>query len=474
MLLRFQLVEKYSKSILLAISTLTLLLGYFTLTKYPGNPIVYIMFTVISNFFLFAGFTKNAIFLDAFLSVFFWLGFWLKFSLRVAFFGGIFNQQVGNFDGSPAAFDRALLVVSFALLALLISSVFRRKCLFNYPEISENQIRKSFFHFYDDHRKKILISFIFLVIFIAFTNAAFVIYQKGRITETVLPFGFNGVYKWLLLFGLASFFAWISRVEFYKKTSFLIMALGLFEIFISNVSMLSRGMILNAGAVIYGIFLTVRLNKIKSKLSFLVSTIVLTAILFITSIMLVNYIRSSIYLDNGEDRLSEFRSMTTPLFVDRWVGIEGVMAVSSYPNLGWPMFRSALKEKYDENETSFYDNTFITSSYVNTDKTKHHFISLPGIIAFFFYPGSFIFLFGSMLILSLFASLIEIFTYKFGGTNLVLCSLFAEVIAYRFSSFGYVPTQSYLLFGSMCMNLLFIYLLNRFIDFKYKNENTNI
>ncbi len=161
--------------------------------------------------------------------------------------------------------------------------------------------------------------------------------------------------------------------------------------------------------------------------------------------MSVNYIRSSIYNDHDVNRFVESTGMTKQLFLDRWVGIEGVMSVSSYPDLGWPLLKSSLSEKYNENETSFYDNNIIRSSYLETDKTKHHFITLPGIIAFF-YPGSFVFLFASIFILGLLGSFIEVLSYKFGGKNIILCTLFAEVIAYRFTSFGYVPLQSYFYF----------------------------
>ena len=47
--------------------------------------------------------------------------------------------------------------------------------------------------------------------------------------------------------------------------------------------------------------------------------------------------------------------MNTPkvLFLDRWVGIEGVMAVSSYPQLGWDFLFRAWQEKISDNVTSF-------------------------------------------------------------------------------------------------------------------------
>lgn len=146
------------------------------------------------------------------------------------------------------------------------------------------------------------------------------------------------------------------------------------------------------------------------------------------------------------------------------------MAISSYPSLGWDLWETALKETYNENETSFYDNTFIESPYVNTDKAKYHFLSLPGMIAFFFYPGSFLFLFVSMFMLGGFAAAIEAFVFKLGGKNLILCSLIAQVVAYRYMSFGYVPNQSYLLFGTIFINLFIIYFADKALLMLYGKD----
>lgn len=476
MLFRLDQFNQYNKLAFLVVSAVILLLAAIALPKYPGQVGVYILFTIISNALLYVGFSKNAIFFDAFIGVFFWLGFWLKLTLRVAFTDGLFNEAVGGFDRSGVAFDRGLLVATCGLSGLLLVSLIRRKWFFNYPSQIEGITHINLFNVYRQYRKTVFVIFVLLFVFIATSNAVLGIYQKGSITQTTLPFGLNGVYKWLLLFGLASFSALILRFEFEinKKTSLLAMFLSLFESFVTNVSLLSRGMILNAGALLYGVLISLKLNAIKSKLSFFVASFLMFSMLFVSSVLLVNYLRATLYSDSLsssdiESRIQEVHSMTTPLFIDRWVGMEGVMAVSSYPKLGWDLWKTALKETYDENETSYFDNNFIESSYVNTDKTKHHFISLPGIVAFFFYPGSFWFLFTSMFALGGLAAIIEFSVYKLGGKNVILCALLAQVVAYRFASFGYVPAQSYLLLGALFLNLFIIYFTEKFISF-YNNK----
>ena len=442
------------------------------LFQYEGSLYVYLIFSIVSNALLYFGFRKNAIFFDTFIGIFFWLGFWLKFSVRICFLDGQFREAVGNFDGSAVAFDQALLVTSCGLMGLLVASFVREKFIFRYPEKFKKSPQDSVLNFYNEYRKFILVGFVVLFMSVALTNVIFEIYQRGEIAKTELPWGLNGIYKWLLLFGLASVSAMILKYEILAKNSvsYTVVMISLLESFATNVSLLSRGMILNVSALVYGIYSSSKIESVKISHRFLITTFLIFTTLFASSVFVVNYIRSPDTKKLGQSqnqslRVSEASSMAKPLLLDRWVGIEGVMAVSSSPRLGWELWQSAWKEKYSENTISFYDQNLIVSPYLDDDFTVVHFISLPGILAFCFYPGSFAFLFGCMFLLGLFAVFIEMSAYKLAGNNLILCSLIAEVVAFRFASFGYVPAQSYLLFGSIFLNLIIIYALYKFINY---------
>jgi hypothetical protein len=468
MIPRFEQSNKYYKLAIIFVAIFILLLTSYASQKYSGNISVFLLFTVTANFLLYLGFSKNAIFFDTFIGVLFWLGFWLKLTIRVTFFDGFFHEPIGSFDRSDIAFDQSLLVATCGMLGLIFVSLIRRKLFFNYPNNIENISHINLFYIYKRYRKYILFLFLFLFLFISISNFALGIYQRGIITQTKLPFGLSGLYKWLLLFGLASFSALFLNFEFKvnKKQPFVMFFLSLLESFFSNVSMLSRGMVLNSSALLFGALVSFRINAIKIRLNSVVVVLLTFSIMFFSSSLLVNYFRVNLY-ENSENSSTWNRIIerTAPLFIDRWVGMEGVMAVSSHPNLSWNLLNTALKESYNEREASFYDNTFIRSPYFDIDKTKHHFISLPGIVAFFFYSGSFWFLFVSMFVLGGFAALIEFSVYKLGGQNLILTALFSQILAYRFTSFGYVPAQSYLLLGALFFNLLLIYFAEKFFAF---------
>ena len=447
---------------------------------YEGNFYIYCFFTVISFVLLFFGFRKNAIFIDTFIGIFLWLGFWLKFSIKIGFMGGVFLQPTGSFDFSQGSFDNALLVSTVGMIGLILASIIREK-FFCYPIQLKKNKNSGLDLFYLNNRKLILIFFLILILLIGISNIYYGIYQRGTISSTKLPFMFGSLYKWLLLFGLASFSAIILNIEYLKekKISFLVATLSIFEVFISNVSLLSRGMILNFSALGYGIIICSKKIKYRLDKNFVIKTGILFLILFLISLSLVKSIRLDVTntkpTENLYENISGDLSSNSPiiryifsLVTERWVGIEGVMSVTSYQNKNWDLWTSAWDEKYTELELSFYDRTFITSPYINANQAMVHYQTLPGIIAFCFYSGSYIFLFSCMFLIGIFSALIEMIVYKLGGCNLILCALISQVVAYRFAHFGFSPSQSYLIFLAIFLNILIFYLLNKILGYWYK------
>lgn len=446
-------------------------------SQYEGQWHVYAMFTLLANALLFNGFRKRAIYFDIFIGIFLWLGFWLKFSVRAAFADGKFSEPTGAFNGSAGAFDHALLIASVGFAGLLAASFIRQR-FFRYTDTPPSCANTGLFQLYQIYRRTFIAFFLLLVLAVAASNVWLGIYQRGMVVQTTLPFGLNGVYKWLLQFGLASIAALIIRFEIELNRNATLMAVfpALLESFFSNVSLLSRGMILNATALGIGGLRTLLAMKVRIDPKVLVIAIIAFSTLFVASVVAVNYLRASSVLHSFAVQASNAapsappvevdsavtvenaRAMTTPLFIDRWVGIEGVMAVSSSPRLGWDLWREAWQERFQEGKLTLYDRYFIDSPYAlpGIDNSKHHFVSLPGVVAFFYYPGSLWFLFLGLLALGGVAAILEFFTYRLAGQNWVLCSLLAQVVAFRYASFGYVPSQSYLLFGTLVLNVLLI------------------
>lgn len=467
---------------------LVLWLFSVALINYEGKKIVYFLFSIILNLLLFMGFRKKKVFFDTFVGIFFWLGFWLKFSFHVAFSKRTFGESVGLFDYSPLSYDSALIITITGVLGFILASLFRDKILFNYSN-DARLIPVGMIKFYIKYRHIVLFLYFVLIILIGYFNGYLGLYQRGVVPKTILPFKINGVFKWLLLFGLTSITSILLHVELVikKRFSFLLIGLGLFETFSSSTSMLSRGMILNSVGVGIGALECVKRRGLQLTRKIILLTIALFCLLFTISVLTVHQLRPY-YFGNVEvgqlvsskidsqlpqddsisAKLLYLSKGTTGLFVGRWVGIEGVAAISSYPDKGWSLWKKAWEESYTNNGTSFYDRVILTSGYKQYSQiNKQHFITLPGILGFFFYPGSYIFLFASMLFLGIFGASIEIFAYKLSSSNLIFSALMAQVIAYRYAHFGYVPRQSYLLFGSIILTILMIYIFQALFDIRF-------
>ena len=71
--------------------------------------------------------------------------------------------------------------------------------------------------------------------------------------------------------------------------------------------------------------------------------------------------------------------------------------------------------------------------------------------------------------LDLLGSIIEFMAYRYSSKNLIFSSLIGQIIAYRFIHFGYLPQQSYLLFGTILITIFFVYLLNFKINNKFND-----
>ena len=455
--------------------------------NYSGNILIYISFSIISNYLIFFCFRKNAIFFDTFFGILLWLGFWFKFTCTISFTDGKFREGVGLFNYSNQSFDQTLIISQIGILAFILAGIIREFFLFKYPKkISFKTFKYNLLKF---HRKKIWFIFSFFFLAVGFINFYFNIYQKGLLPVQDINFLISGLIKWLLLFGLSSFSSIIIFLEFnFFKIFFLSSTSLIFlENFISSFSMLSRGMIFNSIALLFGIYKLSKITNKENTFNFYLKSLLFITFLFYISVSTVNYVRSNYFYvgkstgfvlkkfvekkDNIKTKediekkklftLSKRNSEIFYLIINRWVGIDGVMAVISKKEiLGFELFIKALKEKPLADKPTFYENVFglegldtFNQIYKNVKGN-----TLPGIIAFMYYLGSYKLLFISIFFLSILASYIEFLAFKFSSENLIFSALIGQTIAFRFIHFGYLPNQSYLLFGSIFLTIIIFYI----------------
>jgi hypothetical protein len=127
--------------------------------------------------------------------------------------------------------------------------------------------------------------------------------------------------------------------------------------------------------------------------------------------------------------------------------------------LNFELFKKSFSDKFQQYSLAFYEDTFNVKEIKSIDiynNVKGN--TLPGIIAFLYYSGSLLFLFVAITILCFFASTVEFISFMISKNNMFFSSLISMVIAYRFIHFGYLPHQSYLLFGSLFLVIFLVFL----------------
>jgi hypothetical protein len=481
----------YFKLLKIFFISLILFFTYLGTINYIGNKFIYLSFSIVNNFLLFFAFRKNSIFFETFFSILLWLGFWFKFTCTIVITDGLFREGVGLFDYNDYSFNKTLIVSQIGIISFIFAGFFREFIFFNYP-------KKLKFNFSDNNffnRNKFRLWTLFIIFFltIGFLNFYFKIYQKGLLPIYELNFVISGMFKWLLLFGLST----ISSIFlFYEANTFkkFFITSGIivfFETFISSLSMLSRGMIFNAFAIFFGIYkFSKKINKFN-KISYYIKLIAVIGLLFYISVSTVNYIRANYFyvgksalftiekFKNDLDKLpnnieknkkystiSEHNSEILYLLINRWVGIDGVMAVTSKSKiLSTSFLKKSFNERPNIKDPTFYELTFGLESINDSSQIYSNVKgnTLPGIIAFLFYSGSYILLFCLMFFITIAASLFEYLSFKLSNNNLIFSALIGQVVAFRLIHFGYLPHQSYLLFGTILLTIFIVFLINFFI-----------
>ena len=294
-------------------------------------------------------------------------------------------------------------------------------------------------------------------------------------------------FKWFLLLGLTSLSSWLIYNEIKtKKMSYFSYFISIFEIFLSSLSMISRGMIFNSGSIYFGIYkFSKKVNLNFGIKKFLIFLFFIFALFYIFVIS-VNHIRANFFYigqsfiekqlnENKTQKvinttksinISKQNSELVYLAINRWVGIDAVMAINAKKEiLGYDLMKKAFQEDFNRYEPSFYEKNFnLKNNIYETINTNSKGNTLTGIIGFSYYMGNKFIVFLSFFMLSLFASLIEYFSFKMTNKNLIFSSLIGQIIAFRFIHFGYLPHQTYLLFSAIFLSILMIYILNKLVD----------
>ncbi len=512
--------NKYVKNVSIIIFILTnLFLFSISFKHYLGNDFNFILLFIICNFYIYYSFNYSNLFLDKTLSIFLWLGFFYKLCV-ILIFKSIIPEGAGAFNYDGKDYDKLLIFSYFGISSFLASSILINN-FFKTNNLKWEPINSKLASFYIKKRNIIYLSFLILIIFVGLTNFFTGYYQKGLLPNFEINFLLGNFIKWMLLFGLTSISCLLIEydLKIFKKISVFVLFLFFFELVVTNLSLLSRAMIFTGSAVLFSTYFNCSKNIDKNINNSLLVNFFILFIIFSLLIFPINKIRQHLFVDakymskekaqsillkgaktddlnkiiesniSEEEKLKiisekiEKKTKETQkldikenferiIFVikNRFVGLDGMAAVTSYPENNFNLLLNGLKEKFDSNKYGFYQRTFVlpfqAGEYNPTydrSSERHYGIIIPGILSFLSYPGSLIFLIIAVIIIHCFCSSIEILSRKFTNNSVIFSSFIGYVLGYRLIHFGYLPKQSYLIVSAILLTIFSIHLIQLYV-----------
>ena len=430
-----------------------------------------------------------------FFSFFLFLGFFLSFSLNVIFIDLDFVIIINYLSFLNLEEKIELLYISIIVnTSLILVYYIPNNFLFpNYKNLIKKNIYKKHFSFFSPSIKS-LFFFNFFLLIISFINYYFGIYMRG------VDYNYNSIIKiffsflfQLLIYVPISYYIFVSFVN-NRQNYFRLFLILVPSVFIISISILSRYFIVNTFIFLITFFLLQNYNSFK-KFNLIKFFLFLTTILmvFIINIKIINHLRvfeftvikEKISVSEKQEKLFKFNSNPPPnynneklfksiieIFLNRFVGINTLSQVIKIENKGYDLIYSAIRPSHDNKY--FFDELIhkysLGHNYVDdhTNIKKNKFLSTVGIIGFLYYSNSKIFIFISLILISLIFVLFEKLMLYF-TQNIFLNSYFIFFIVNKIIHFGYQPINIYKSIISIIFILVILNLFFRLVDNYKKN-----
>lgn len=372
--------------------------------SYPGSTLTLAAFTAAFITLLALVLPKPRLYAYTFLALFLFLGFWAKLTVHLAL-GFPFVEPIGVFDNSGAAWDRALWVGASGAAGVALSRAVQL-AWYRARGVRELAVDDPLPvpSWYAAHRRAAWIALAIGIAGLNLWNAYASFYQIGVNPRLILPLRLNILVAWLLNIGFALLVATLVRWEMrdQPRRTFLALLAPLAEALACSVSTLSRSAyVLHVGPYLLAAWERRRdpVTRICSRIRVRLGAALLAG--FLASIVGVQALRASAYfapvatpsqmtpattaVPFGKSYFVQLMQQVPWLIVHRWVGLEGVLTVTSYSGTGPELMREALAESPKMGNTALYQR-MAHSFYMGSERFT--FLTLPGFVAVLAYSGS--------------------------------------------------------------------------------------
>lgn len=455
---------------------------------YAGSWMVYGAFSAVSLAALVSGLIGRRSYSYLFLVIFLWLGFWFKLTANFMIFGHFpFGEPIGRFDSSPEAWDTVLWIAVAACLGAMLG----RLMWVWLPRFQQEQIFQGIApSWYASTRRLLWLGLGVFTVATALINVLYGVQQIGLAPRTVFPWPLNAVIAWSLNIGCALGVAVLTGWDIAsgRKLTWQPYAI-VAEALVSAVTIISR-----SAYLFHTVPPLISLKSDKQVSHYtrrqLITFTGIAVGLFMVSITAVSFMRDYQYTTSqarpvtqpvavlgGNQRhslptpapakaapseepvISSFRwILLHQLIVNRWIGLEGAMAISAHSGLGAALFDTMLFEKREVGKATAYQQ--ISESGYQSDDPKFQFASTPGMAGFMYLGGSLWIVIAGVAIFVVLSIAGEELLLRLTA-NPVFCSLYGVTAANAAAQFGVTPRQDLPQFMMIFFMALVVYLLQK-------------
>ena len=344
-----------------------------------------------------------------------WIGYWLKLALHLVEVQPAWFEPTGRFVGDRAGWDEVALVASAGGLGLLAAALILR-CLPPQGIVAAGDVSRPA----PAGRRLGVRVLIVATGCLVLVNEALGLFHAGLRPAVVLPWPWHGVLGWTVSVGLAlPASAWLYQDLRAGRAPWpgLLLFLGVGAAV--SISTCSRGTLaMQVMPLLAALFLYRRQFPGAGPRQLVLAG--LLALVFVGLTVGASQQRRAATLpeahlatDNPQSPEKsawfalprDFPAVLARLSVDRWIGLEGVMAVTAWPGKSSATLAHAAVQRRDLDHVDFY--TAQVAGGTPVDTARRHFASPPGLFAFLHLSGSLAVVFAGSLVASLVLALGE-------------------------------------------------------------------
>jgi hypothetical protein len=397
------------------------------ISNFDGSPYIFLLFNASFFAMVSLALPRPRLFSYTFLVILLFLGFWMKLMIYLLF-DTAFLEPIGNFDGSPQAWDSAIAYPSMAAIGICLIRALhvffaRRQSVAAGMRASIAAVMPKW---YPALCRPLWFASLAILVLLNALNFVVAFYQTGVNPKLILPFHLNVVAAWLINIGIALWLACLAHWEHIRAPQNFPNTLlaPIIEGLLSSVSALSRSFYV-MHTVPYFLALVERSGKARNPVPkrAMASLVLLWALVLTLALGTVSLLRINIYylgytptlsvtIPKFQDRQGEITQgatfenqirpmvqQVTNLFIARWIGLESTLAIAGHKPKSPALLNAALRENPTQGNNSIYQ------SIANSPYTSSHaftFLTLPGFVTILAYSGSLlVILLGTALITTL-------------------------------------------------------------------------